>query len=102
MVVSRWLAVVLLMLSLAGGAIATPASLADAPRTTTTFRGTIRNTGLEGGSCYQLQTDQGQRYQLLGKFPRRDGLRVEVQGELQPDRITLCQVGIPLQVKSWR
>jgi hypothetical protein len=63
--------------------------------------GTIKATGLEGG-CYQLQADDGQRYELIGKFPKRDGLRVTVRGDVAQDVMTICQVGQPLRVKSWR
>jgi Protein of unknown function (DUF5818) len=69
--------------------------------TQTTVSGTIRATEVEG-RCYQLQTDDGQRYELMGKFPKKDGLRVKVRGTLETDVMTICQVGRPLRVKSWR
>jgi hypothetical protein len=65
-----------------------------------TVIGTIKATGVEG-NCYQLQADDGQRYELMGKFPKRDGLRVKVKGTLAKDVMTICQVGQPLRVKSW-
>jgi hypothetical protein len=67
----------------------------------TTIIGTIKATGVEGG-CYQLQADDGQRYELMGKFPKRDGFRVKVKGTIAQDVMTICQVGQPLRVKSWR
>jgi heat shock protein HslJ len=64
-----------------------------------TVDGVIRLVNVEGG-CYRLQANTGQSYELLGEFPRKDGLRVQVVGELLQDRATICQVGQPLQVKS--
>lgn len=66
---------------------------------TITVDGVIKLVNVEGG-CYQLQANTGQRYELLGKFPRKDGLQVQVVGELLQDTATICQVGQPLQVKS--
>lgn len=77
-----------------------PANLSMAAEQTAIV-GTIKATGVEGG-CYQLQAEDGQRYELMGKFPKRDGLRVKIKGTLVQDVMTICQVGQPFRVKSWR
>jgi hypothetical protein len=63
--------------------------------------GTIRKLAVEG-TCYQLATDNGQKYELIGKFPKIDGTRVRVSGVVATDMMTVCQVGQPLKVKSVR
>lgn len=63
--------------------------------------GTIRKLALEG-TCYQLATANGKRYELMGKFPKQDGVKVHVRGTLPTDIMTICQVGQPFQVKSYR
>jgi hypothetical protein len=66
-----------------------------------TISGTIRKLEIEG-TCYQLATDNGKKYELMGKFPKRDGMKVQVRGIVQTDVATICQVGQPLKVKSYR
>lgn len=61
--------------------------------------GILRYLPVEGG-CYQIETDSGQTFEPLGNFPKQDGVRVEVHGQLVKDVATICQVGQPLQVKS--
>lgn len=61
--------------------------------------GTIRFVNVEGG-CYRLETLGRGNFELLGQFPRRDGLQVQVRGKLLQDTATICQVGQPLQVES--
>jgi hypothetical protein len=85
--------------SVPSGALAQASSTIAAEQTT--IVGTIKATGVEGG-CYQLQADDGQRYELMGKFPKRDGFRVKVKGTIAQDVMTICQVGQTLRVKSWR
>ena len=63
--------------------------------------GTIRKLAVEG-TCYQLATDDGKKYELMGKFPKIDGTRVQVRGIIATDTVTICQVGQPVQVKSVR
>ncbi len=63
--------------------------------------GTIRKLAVEG-TCYQLTADDGKKYELIGKFPKRDGLKVRVRGVVAKDMGTICQVGQPIQVKSVR
>jgi hypothetical protein len=68
---------------------------------TVTLTGTIKILAVEG-TCYQLAADNGQKYELMGKFPKIDGARVRVSGVAKTDMVTLCQVGQPLQVKTVR
>ncbi len=63
--------------------------------------GTIRKLAIEG-TCYQLASDDGKKYELMGKFPKIDGTRVQVRGVIKTDTVTICQVGQPVQVKSVR
>jgi hypothetical protein len=63
--------------------------------------GTIRKLAVEG-TCYQLAADNGQKYELMGKFPKIDGARVQVSGVIATDVMTICQVGQPFKVKSVR
>jgi hypothetical protein len=63
--------------------------------------GTIRKLAVEG-TCYQLATDDGKNYELIGKFPKRDGIKVQVSGVVDTDMVTICQVGKPFKVKSVR
>ena len=63
--------------------------------------GTIRKLAVEG-TCYQLAADDGKKYELMGKFPKIDGTRVQVRGIIATDTVTICQVGQPVQVKSVR
>jgi hypothetical protein len=66
-----------------------------------TISGTIHKLEIEG-TCYQLATDSGKKYELIGKFPKRDGMKVQVRGIVQTDAVTICQVGQPFKVKSYR
>jgi hypothetical protein len=66
-----------------------------------TISGTIRKIEVEG-TCYQLATTNGKKYELMGKFPKRDGMKVQVRGVVVTDVATICQVGQPFEVKSYR
>jgi hypothetical protein len=68
---------------------------------TVSLTGTIHELAVEG-TCYQLATDNGDKYELMGKFPKIDGTRVRVSGVVAADTVTICQVGKPLKVKSVR
>ncbi len=63
--------------------------------------GTIHKIAVEG-TCFQLAADNGKKYELIGKFPRRDGIKVRVSGVVATDTATICQVGQPLKIKSIR
>ncbi|WP_310485398.1 hypothetical protein [Chamaesiphon sp. VAR_48_metabat_403] len=77
------------------------AAPATAKPATLTLTGTIRKLAVEG-TCYQLAADNGQKYELMGKFPKIDGTKVRVSGVVKTDMVTICQVGQPLQVKTVR
>jgi hypothetical protein len=66
-----------------------------------TLTGTIRKLEVEG-ICYQLAASDGKNYELIGKFPKRNGVKVQVRGEIATDVATICQVGQPFKVKSVR
>jgi hypothetical protein len=63
--------------------------------------GTIHKLSVEG-TCYQLATDNGKKYELMGKFPKIDGTRVQVRGVIDTDTVTICQVGQVVKVKNVR
>ncbi len=63
--------------------------------------GTIHKLAIEG-TCYQLATDDGKKYELMGKFPKIEGTRVQVRGIIATDTVTICQVGQLVKVKSVR
>ena len=66
-----------------------------------TLNGTIHKLAVEG-TCYQLKTNEGKNYELMGKFPKREGVKVQVSGVVATDIATICQVGQPFKVKSIR
>jgi hypothetical protein len=76
-------------------------SSVDVKPTLVTLTGTIRKLAVEG-TCYQLAATDGKNYELIGKFPKRNGVKVQVRGEVATDMATICQVGQPFQVKSVR
>jgi hypothetical protein len=63
--------------------------------------GTIHKLAIEG-TCYQLATDDGKKYELMGKFPKIEGTKVQVRGIIVTDTATICQIGQPVQVKAVR
>jgi hypothetical protein len=63
--------------------------------------GTIRKLAVEG-TCYQLAANDGKNYELMGKFPKRDGVKVRVSGFVVTDAVTICQVGQPFKAKSFQ
>jgi hypothetical protein len=65
------------------------------------LEGTIHKLAVEG-TCYQLTAKNGKNYELMGKFPKRDGVKVQVSGVVATDVATICQVGQPFKVRSVR
>lgn len=51
-----------------------------------------------------LEGDDGRTYQLAGgdRKIKRDGARIEIDGEVDHDAVTAAMVGPVLQVKSYR
>ena len=91
-----------LCLPLLPSALASPSTGSTKVKPATVdLTGTIKKLAVEG-TCYQLAADNGQKYELMGKFPKIDGTRVRVSGVPKTDMVTLCQVGQPLQVKTVR
>ncbi|MBI5547693.1 MAG: hypothetical protein HY901_27745 [Deltaproteobacteria bacterium] len=67
-------------------------------------KGTIRREDLSGGVMV-LVGDDGKRYLLGGatKSLRQEGLRVELEGEVDPHGVSIAMTGEPLlRVKSSR
>lgn len=84
--------------------VSTPKTVAQNPTSPSqsssiNVSGTIRFVDVEGG-CYRLETSGRGNFELLGQFPKSDGLRVRIRGKLLQDTATICQVGQPLQVES--
>jgi hypothetical protein len=67
------------------------------------MRGTIRKSDLEGG-FYQLVADDGTTYEVEGADPllRKDGARVEVDGNVDRGAMSIAMTGPRLKVKSVR
>lgn len=61
--------------------------------------GTIHKLAIEG-TCYQLAADNGKKYELMGKFPKIEGTRIQVRGVIATDAATICQVGQLVKVKT--
>jgi hypothetical protein len=76
-------------------------SPAQVESATVNLTGTIHKLAVEG-TCYQLAADNGKKYELMGKFPKIEGTKVQVSGITKTDMVTICQVGQPLQVKTVR
>jgi hypothetical protein len=69
--------------------------------TIVSLTGTIHKLEIEN-TCYQLATDDGKKYELVGKFPKIEGTRVQVRGVVTTDTATICQVGQLVKVKFVR
>ena len=67
------------------------------------FRGTIRYNELEGGH-YQLEGDDGTSYQVEGADPalKEDGAKVEIDGAVDKNAMSIAMTGPILKVKSVR
>ncbi len=76
-------------------------SPAIAKPTIVNLAGTVRVLALSG-TCYQFVGDNGKKYELMGKFPKVDGTRIQVRGVLATDTATICQVGQLIKVKGAR
>jgi hypothetical protein len=62
------------------------------------YSGTVRFSALEGG-FWQLDGDDGKRYQLVGNIKGlKDGLKVDLEGELQQRRMSFAMIGPVLHV----
>ena len=68
-----------------------------------TYRGTIRKNDLEGG-FWELHAEDGESYQIRGGDDalRVDGKRVEIQGSIDEDAMTIGMTGPVLDVRAWK
>ena len=82
-------------------ALANTESLITVKPPLVSLEGTIHKLAVEG-TCYQLTANNGKNYELMGKFPKRDGVKVQVSGVVATDVATICQVGQPFKVRSVR
>jgi len=66
------------------------------------IRGTVHFLQIEGG-CWQLEAENGRRYELQPKQAPgsllRDGARVNVVGQPSEGSETGCRVGMPIDVR---
>ena len=67
------------------------------------LKGTIRKNDLEGG-FWELEADDGERYQLRGGGDGLcvEGQRVEVEGSVDKGGFGIGMTGPYLDVKSWK
>jgi hypothetical protein len=65
--------------------------------------GSVIYRDLEGG-VWVLEGDDGRTYQLAGgdRGLKKDGQRVEVEGEVEKEALTAAMVGPLLRVKRYR
>lgn len=69
----------------------------------TTLVGTVRFRDVETG-VWVLESDAGKAYLLAGgdRKLKRDGARVEAEGDVDADRLDLAMVGPTFSVRSYR
>ncbi|HWM88042.1 MAG TPA: DUF5818 domain-containing protein [Kofleriaceae bacterium] len=67
------------------------------------FKGTVKKNDLEGG-FWELEADDGERYQLRGGAPAllKEGQRVQIEGAIDEDAMGIGMTGPTLDVKSWK
>lgn len=66
------------------------------------FKGTVRREDL-GPGVFVLETkDETYTLDTTDKALRKDGLRVEVEGDVDDDAVSVAMSGPVLRVKSWR
>ena len=78
----------------------TATSLPPPARGEVTVRGVVQ-PGVEAG-CLLLDGDGGPYLLLGGQQELRAGAEVVIRGRLEPDTMTFCQQGVPLQVSEVR
>jgi len=67
------------------------------------IRGKVRKDPVEGG-VYVIDADDGQTYQLAGGDAklRKEGQRVELDGDVDEGAMGFGMVGPTFQVKTWK
>jgi hypothetical protein len=65
--------------------------------------GKIAFRDLEGG-VWALEADDGRTYELVGGDPKmlKNGARVQVEGEVRRDAMSLAMIGPVLSVKHYK
>jgi hypothetical protein len=65
--------------------------------------GKVAFRDLEGG-VWVLEGDDGRTYELVGGDRKmlRDGVRVQVEGELRRDAVTVAMIGPVVSVKHYK
>lgn len=68
-----------------------------------TYRGTIKRNDLEGG-FWELHTESGERFQIRGggNDLRVQNQRVEVEGRVDKQAMSIGMTGPILDVSSWK
>lgn len=67
------------------------------------FRGKVSKNDLEGG-IWELHADDGEHYQLSSSDSDllRDGQRVEIEGKIDKDAMSIGMTGPILKVTRWK
>ena len=67
------------------------------------LKGRVAYRDLEGGA-WVLEGDDGKTYELAGgdRKIKKDGQRIEVEGNVQKDAVSIRMVGPVFHVKSYR
>jgi hypothetical protein len=67
------------------------------------YRGIVKKNPIEGG-LWELHTDDGKSFQLAGGDGglRRDGQKVEIEGKIDKDAMSIGMTGPVVAVKSWK
>ena len=67
------------------------------------IRGKIRKEDVEGG-VFLVEVDGGEVYQIAGGDPRlrKEGLSVELEGDVDDEAVGIEQMAPTFKVKSWK
>jgi hypothetical protein len=71
------------------------------PTPVITLQGTLEKVNVSVG-CFRLKTTNGESYQLIGRYPKRHGIHLEVSGKFADDVVSTCQIGRIFAVRSAR
>lgn len=66
--------------------------------------GTIRKSEMAGGAAWELHTDGGDVYELNGGGSDllQEGVRAEVDGDVEADQMSITMTGPILRVRNYR
>jgi hypothetical protein len=90
-----------LLLFPAAGTNADVIAATPPPTPVITLQGTLEKVNVSVG-CFRLKTTNGESYQLIGRYPKRHGIRLEVSGRFADDVVGTCQIGRIFAVRSAR